>query len=113
MFLVKHHVPSSGIERYQQGTLIDMPWKDPYKYSLHTDKVLYIRKDNETHLIIIVISDINVTDVMHNAAINECDHNPCQHGGECTDDIASFTCNCPAGYDGDTCNNSKLFFIDM
>jgi hypothetical protein len=37
--------------------------------------------------------------------IDDCDPNPCQNGGTCVDGIASFTCECTAGFFGDTCEN--------
>ena len=36
--------------------------------------------------------------------VDECDPNPCQNGGICTDGINSFTCSCEDGYSGDTCD---------
>jgi len=36
-------------------------------------------------------------------AIDNCDPNPCQHGGICTDGINSFTCDCEDGFSGDNC----------
>ncbi len=35
--------------------------------------------------------------------IDDCDPNPCLNGGACTDGVNSFTCECPAGFEGDTC----------
>ena len=32
-----------------------------------------------------------------------CSTNPCQHGGTCTSDGSSHTCDCPTGYTGDNC----------
>ena len=40
--------------------------------------------------------------------INECDSNPCQNGGTCGDGIASFSCSCPTGYEGDQCQMGKI-----
>lgn len=38
--------------------------------------------------------------------INECDSNPCQHGGVCLDGLANYTCNCTdTGYLGARCEN--------
>ena len=36
-----------------------------------------------------------------------CTDTPCLNGGECTVSGDSFTCNCPEGYTGDTCEQSK------
>ena len=35
--------------------------------------------------------------------IDECDVNPCQNGGTCTDLINGYTCECAAGYNGTDC----------
>uniref|UniRef100_A0A0A9W8L0 Protein crumbs homolog 2 n=2 Tax=Lygus hesperus TaxID=30085 RepID=A0A0A9W8L0_LYGHE len=37
--------------------------------------------------------------------LNECDSNPCEHGGKCIDGTASYTCDCwKTGYRGSTCS---------
>ena len=36
-------------------------------------------------------------------AIDNCDPNPCQNDGNCTDGINSFTCDCEDGFSGDIC----------
>lgn len=41
--------------------------------------------------------------------IDECASTPCLNGGTCLDGINQYTCRCPPGYDGDNCENSKLF----
>ncbi|XP_078685485.1 zonadhesin-like [Branchiostoma floridae x Branchiostoma belcheri] len=35
--------------------------------------------------------------------IDDCDPNPCQNGGTCTDGVDSFTCDCIIGFEGYTC----------
>lgn len=35
--------------------------------------------------------------------VNECIPDPCQNGGQCSDLIGQFKCNCTSGYYGDTC----------
>ena len=34
---------------------------------------------------------------------NECDSDPCQNGGTCTDLIDDFNCSCVTGFVGNTC----------
>ena len=38
------------------------------------------------------------------AYLDDCDPNPCQNGGSCTDEISSFTCDCVDGYAGELCS---------
>ncbi|KAH3812265.1 hypothetical protein DPMN_140691 [Dreissena polymorpha] len=40
--------------------------------------------------------------------INECDPNPCQNGGECTDGINDYVCACVAGFNGKSCQISEF-----
>lgn len=35
--------------------------------------------------------------------INECQSNPCLHGGQCTDDVNGYRCNCSPGFTGASC----------
>ena len=36
--------------------------------------------------------------------INDCDPNPCENGGSCTDGVDSYSCTCVAGYTSDDCS---------
>ena len=36
-------------------------------------------------------------------ASDNCASNPCANGGNCTDNIISYTCQCGYGYKGDNC----------
>ncbi len=40
--------------------------------------------------------------------INECESQPCLNGGECVDQVANFTCICPAGFTGMLCETGDL-----
>ena len=42
-----------------------------------------------------------------NLDIYECGSTPCQHGGNCTDHVNFYTCQCPPGYTGDNCETGK------
>ena len=38
--------------------------------------------------------------------IIECDSNPCEHGGICSDAVNGYVCACAVGYAGDNCQTS-------
>ena len=38
------------------------------------------------------------------ADIDDCANQPCQNGGNCTDAVNDYTCNCAAGYSGKKCS---------
>lgn len=39
--------------------------------------------------------------------LQECQKSPCQNGGQCITNVASFTCNCPPGFTGDRCEKKS------
>ena len=39
--------------------------------------------------------------------INECDSEPCLNGGNCTDRLNAYSCECLSGWDGHSCEISK------
>ena len=39
--------------------------------------------------------------------IDDCADQPCQNGGNCTDAVNDFTCNCAAGYSGKNCSTGE------
>ena len=57
---------------------------------------------------IFTLQPCNFNMLLFNSEINECDSNPCQNGGTCKDDIASFSCSCPTGYEGDQCQTGEI-----
>ena len=40
--------------------------------------------------------------------INECESNPCQFNGTCSDEIGDYTCDCVDGFQGKSCEESKF-----
>ena len=40
--------------------------------------------------------------------INECADTPCMNGGECSDLVGRFECECATGYEGTTCETGEL-----
>ena len=43
--------------------------------------------------------------------IDDCDPNPCQNEGTCTDGVNSFTCDCATGFTGNTCDSTGMYGI--
>ena len=43
--------------------------------------------------------------------IDDCAENPCQNNGTCIDGLDGYTCTCPSGYTGTTCEISKLVHV--
>ncbi len=41
--------------------------------------------------------------------IDECSSNPCPSAATCEDDIANYTCICPAGFTGELCDQGSYF----
>ena len=41
--------------------------------------------------------------------ISECDSDPCENGGNCTDDVNGYTCSCANGWTGSECQFSECF----
>lgn len=41
--------------------------------------------------------------------IDDCQPDPCMHGGVCKDGINSFTCGCAHGFKGDICEISMFY----
>ncbi|RUS74268.1 hypothetical protein EGW08_017970 [Elysia chlorotica] len=39
--------------------------------------------------------------------VNECASSPCEHGGTCTDQVGGFSCLCPAGFSGQSCQQGQ------
>jgi Notch-like protein len=37
--------------------------------------------------------------------VDNCDPNPCQNGGSCTDGVNTHTCDCVEGFTGDNCED--------
>jgi len=40
----------------------------------------------------------------YNSDIDECAEQPCQNGGNCTDEVNDFRCDCVTGYTGKNCS---------
>ena len=41
---------------------------------------------------------------------DNCLSEPCENGGVCSDGTDTFSCDCPPGWTGDTCENGKLAY---
>ena len=44
--------------------------------------------------------------------IDECEMDPCQNGGNCTDGINEYTCKCADGWEGDDCELGEYTTTD-
>ena len=42
---------------------------------------------------------------------NDCNPDPCQNGGTCTDALNDYSCKCTPGYEGKNCTESKYRHI--
>ena len=42
--------------------------------------------------------------------INECESNPCENGGTCTDMEDGYTCACQNGFTGTKCETGNIYF---
>ena len=53
--------------------------------------------------------------VFFSSDINDCADQPCQNGGNCTDAVNDFTCNCAAGYSGKNCSVgiNEIYFYNF
>ena len=40
--------------------------------------------------------------------INECESDPCQNDGSCTDGVNGYTCSCADGYNGTDCEGKNF-----
>ena len=43
--------------------------------------------------------------------IDECSSNPCKNGGNCTDAVNMYRCECAADFDGDNCECKFLIIL--
>ena len=50
-------------------------------------------------------------DIFQITDIDDCEPNPCEHGGTCTDGVNSYTCECVDGYTGVNCETGMTFII--
>ena len=48
----------------------------------------------------------------YNSDIDDCAGQPCQNGGNCTDEVNDFHCDCVAGYTGKNCSVGEKNYIN-
>ena len=58
-------------------------------------------------VVLICLCLINLVD------IDECESFPCQNGGNCTDSIAGYSCDCIPGHTGENCETSLLLRLSV
>ena len=51
---------------------------------------------------------ITLTDL---TGIDECESNPCQNNGTCSDQLGGFNCSCVPGFYGDRCEIGVCLFV--
>ena len=47
---------------------------------------------------------VNITFLNYISDIDNCAEQPCQNGGNCTDEVNDFRCDCVAGFTGKNCS---------
>ena len=63
------------------------------------------------HMFKVLISILFMSRFLFDLDIDDCDPNPCQNSGVCTDGINEHTCQCQEGFEGDQCDISKFITI--
>jgi hypothetical protein len=43
--------------------------------------------------------------------VDDCDPNPCLNHGKCVDAVDDYICECPRGFVGENCDESKELFV--
>jgi hypothetical protein len=49
--------------------------------------------------------------VVHIADIDDCVSSPCENAGVCKDHVNVFSCECPAGYEGERCETGMFSIV--
>ena len=62
-----------------------------------------------SHIYIIIISEFTFFDFILDT--DECSPVPCQNGGQCNDQVNSYTCSCAAGYEGTNCGTGEILAL--
>lgn len=73
---------------------------------LQTCNVLYWTILNCELIYYVILNMVFILFLFHLSSPGACDSGPCSNGGTCTDssDGSSFTCSCPLGWLGETCD---------
>ena len=50
-----------------------------------------------------------IYELRHFVAVDPCASFPCQYGGNCSSTGSNYTCCCPSGFQGPTCEQGSLF----
>ena len=81
------------------------------KYSLYLIGLFKCLSVIHVHLIYllsyVILLNKNEDLVINFSDTDECKSSPCANGGTCSDLTASFSCECPNGYDQPRCINGK------
>lgn len=67
-----------------------------FQWGIRYDMIIYWSLSSDFH-VVFIFKDID-----------DCLPNPCINGGECTNTMGSFTCQCESGLTGKFCEQGKL-----
>ena len=73
----------------------------------------HIKIEGATNTILygVIISCNDISLYTLESTENPCVPNPCMNGGNCKEEKGNFTCDCQPGFEGDTCEISRLTCI--
>ena len=73
------------------------------------DKMLFAQEGSNVSFTLLICLLTHIFTI----EINMCQPDPCRNGAQCTNRRTDFYCTCPVGFNGKTCDISKLKFFDF
>ena len=74
----------------------------------------YGKLKSDALYIILICFNIIKSEIFHSLDIDDCNQNPCENGGTCTDGVNDYTCDCIEGWQGVNCEipgNNKFLIV--